>query len=207
MGLAKNPVSGILSTAGSALHSLRPLSKRLPTLETLAAGDYVIDCYARNASFSQNLGYYDAATRTNSTALSLTPAYGAKVTGADITFSPATTFGFFDLCDSGAGTKYTECSRNNLIIDLQQSNGLIFDLTNVGGKNYGYIVAFEDGGSCQPKGGDRDYNDLVVHMIKTAAVSLPGAFLLLGAGLARLIAYAPEKNFTSSSGNIPTRYS
>jgi hypothetical protein len=161
-----------------------------PLLETLNAGSFAVVNYARQAGFNQDLGYFtglgDGSGKTEIVNLNS----GNVNATVNLPFSPANTFGFFDTYNGS--TKYTEKSLNTNNALLGQSNGLIFDFTNFNGKNFGYIVAFEDGGSQQP-GGDKDYNDAVMRVKTATAAPLPGAILLLGAGLARLATYARRR--------------
>ena len=165
----------------------------LNNLETLPGGTYTVTNLARYAGFSQTLGFYtDLSDGTGKTALA-TPS--ANLTDVALTpaveFTSAGAFGFYeDLTGSGHGFKYTQASLDSPA--TSQPNGLILDLSKITGLNLtGYIVAFEDGGNNPPLG-DKDCNDMVAR-VNSVAAPLPGAVLLLGAGLARLAAYARRK--------------
>jgi hypothetical protein len=96
---------------------------------------------------------------------------------------------FYDYVDSqtqNGGIYYIKTTEPEVISGTKTYNGLIFQFTV--GSYTDYVVAFEDGDSCQPYG-DQDYNDLVVLLSTNpgGAVPLPPSALLLGSGLLGLV--------------------
>jgi hypothetical protein len=155
-------------------------------LESLPAGYYSIEHYARYSGKSQCLGIYPLAI-TLPGRDDQAPADGllllnSKKSGnweCDLTFSEMSDFGFFD--DTQKTTILLTTQNQNSASDpYHQSSGLIFDLGEINPLYAGqYIIAFEDGGKCNPFG-DLDYNDLVVHV---KSLPLPGTLPLVGGGL------------------------
>jgi hypothetical protein len=167
----------------------------LTPLEFLPSGAYEVTNLARQAGFDpQRLGYYTDLWNGTTGGITRTDLFASVSTSTNTIVSKpffvGSSFGFFEYTNT-AGYKFTEKVLNNPPTTPSQSNGFIFDLSqlNITGLK-GYIIAFEDGDGLQTTLGDKDYNDLVA---RVNAVPLPGALLLLGAGMARLVAYARRR--------------
>jgi hypothetical protein len=155
-------------------------------LESLPAGEYSIEHYARYSGKSQSLGIYSVASSAPGRG-GQAPADGSlllttKKSGnweCEITFAGMSDFGFFDDTQKTSILLTTQ-NQNSAADPYRQSSGLIFDLGEINPLYAGqYIIAFEEGGKSNPFG-DLDYNDLVVHV---TALPLPGTLPLVGAGL------------------------
>jgi hypothetical protein len=155
-------------------------------LESLPAGDYSIQHYARYSGKSQCLGIYPVAITLPGRG-DQAPADGVlllnpKKSGnweCDLTFSEMSEFGFFD--DSRkTSILLTTQNQNSASDPYHRSSGLIFDLGEINPLYAGqYIIAFDDGGKSNSLG-DLDYNDLVVHV---KSLPVPGTLPLVGGGL------------------------
>jgi hypothetical protein len=157
--------------------------QNLPTLqdlpaaanyETYLAGTYQITGYGKQAGNDQTFGYYVGNTET------VLGTFTADTKGTllanPISFSPGTPWGLFG--KTNEGNFYSEASKNN-----GEVHWYLYCVT-VNGQSIGF-AAYED---LPLSNSDKDYNDLVLKIEPNPpAVPIPGALLLLGTGLLRVL--------------------
>jgi hypothetical protein len=157
----------------------------LTQYSTITSGAYEVVSVASFAGYTQAGGFYDASTTPPGTGLVNTPPPSFSILPVALPFSQLSgNIAFYNTPDSYSGL----ISTDSLKTTASYGAGLILQIGTGD-----YIVAFEDGNSGSGSYevlGDSDFNDLVLHV---KAVPLPGAVLLLGAGMVRLAAYARRR--------------
>jgi hypothetical protein len=153
-------------------------------LEKLVPGSYRFTSFGSYSAWSQEFGY--TANSVN-TPLIIAPANYQGTGSLLATINSDKEISFYDLPDNDNAKLRTTINQNS----PNQSSGFIFDMSQFSTANFTfpkcYLVAFED-----QLYGDSDYNDFVAQVCPNP-VPLPGAVLLLGAGLARLVAYSRRR--------------
>lgn len=161
-----------------------PLVKNVPFLAGATAGtaanfqfsgnstttSFVVS-YAGYTSGSpgETFGYTDTTGSHNL----FTVAGGVVTSGSGLTFTPVGTFDFFTIIGSGSTPTYTTGVNGNQFA-LFDPGATLGPAINTGLKNY--WIGSEDQAV---SGGDRDYNDLVVHVQSLVATPEPSFYGLL----------------------------
>jgi hypothetical protein len=173
------------------IQKLNPISQEqldtsLQPYETYAKGKYEVVAYGTYAGYEQNAyTYYPPNTAGQQHIITVSEDTSGKP--YNFTINATQEWGLKGVTDLG-GTFYSQKSLNgDKVVHWKL---FCLKVLNLGPEYDIGFAAFED----LPNGGDFDYNDLVLKIEPNPpAVPLPGAVLLLGAGLARLAAYARRR--------------
>jgi hypothetical protein len=150
------------------------------------AGPSIVDIQviAKHAAYTQDFGYIDALNNYTSLLSNITVNYGQTASFDTVNSGSPFRFGL-DPSDAPLFSSYANDNPDNGLDHM-----VTWRITN-GAHAGDYIIAWEDLYYL----GDRDYNDLVLHVSGVNPVPIPAAVWLFVAGLIGLVGVARRKLF------------
>jgi hypothetical protein len=146
-----------------------------------SGGNVDVTITAVLAAYTQNIGYVQGGA--------FTPLITTASPGESASVPIAGTFAFADLTGPpGHPTLYTSDPALNPDHPVGVDHMVTF-MATAGAYEGQFLIGVED----LPQGGDKDFNDALFLAAGVAPVPEPGTLVLLGGGLASLLAYARRK--------------